>query len=134
MAILTILLLCILSSCSSDIDCYKDEGVVNSKSIIEPFIITNDAKGVTLHIDSCSITKMGPSLVEYGDTIMLESYESGKKMICLFGMLSFGNMIAYKGKMIAPENPATVSNLCDSLGARIFCTVSFDITFQDWYN
>lgn len=134
MAFIIILLLYFLSSCSPDIDCFIDEIGVKSKSIAEPITIINDANGVTVYIDSCSASKANSLLIEYGDVLTIEGDTQEKGMIYLYGTLYFGDMIAYKGQMIAPENPIIVSCLCDSLGERILYFVSFDISIEGWYN
>lgn len=134
MAFIIILLFYILSSCSSDIEYYVDEAKFESKSMSEPVTIINDANGITIHIDSCSASKTNPLLLEYGDTIAIEQNTRNKEMLYLYGSLFFGDMLAYKGKMIAPENPIIVSLLCDSLGERLLYTASFDISIEDWYN
>lgn len=134
MTFIIILLLYILSSCSPDIDCFIDEIGVKSKSIAEPITIINDANGVTVYIDSCSASKVNSLLIEYGDVLTIEGDTQEKGMIYLYGTLYFGDMIAYKGQMIAPENPIIVSCLCDSLGERILYIVSFDISIEGFYN
>lgn len=134
MAFIIILFLYFLSSCSPDIDCFVDEIGVKSKSIVEPITIINDANGVTVYIDSCSASKANSLLIEYGDVLTIEGDTQEKGMIYLYGTLYFGDMIAYKGQMIAPEKPINVSCLCDSLGERILYIVSFDISIEGWYN
>lgn len=134
MTFIIILLLYFLSSCSPDIDCVVDEIGVKSKSIAEPITIINDAKGVTVYIDSCSVSKEHSLLIEYGDVLTIEGDTQKEGMIYLYGTLYFGDMIAYKGQMIAPEKPIIVSCLCDSLGERILYIVSFDISIENWYN
>lgn len=134
MTFIIILFLYFLSSCSPDIDCFVDEIGVKSKSITEPITIINDANGVTVYIDSCSASKANSLLIEYGDVLTIEGDTQEKGMIYLYGTLYFGDMIAYKGQMIAPENPIIVSCLCDSLGERILYFVSFDISIEGFYN
>lgn len=134
MAFIIILLLYFLSSCSPDIDCFIDEIGVKSKSIAEPITIINDANGVTVYIDSCSASKVNSLLIEYGDVLTIEGDTQEKGMIYLYGTLYFGDVVAYKGQMIAPENPIIVSCLCDSLGERILYIVSFDISIEGFYN
>lgn len=134
MTFIIILLLYFLSSCSPDIDCFADEIGVKSKSIAEPITIINDAKGVTIYIDSCSASKANSLLIEYGDVLTIEGDTQEKGMIYLYGTLYFGDVVAYKGQMIAPEKPIIVSCLCDSLGERILYIVSFDISIEGWYN
>ena len=133
MTFIIFLLLYFLSSCSPDIDCSVDEIGIKSKSVAEPITIINNANGVTIYIDSCSASKANSLLIEYGDVLTIEGDTQEKGMIYIYGTLYFGDMVAYKGQMIAPEKPIIVSCLCDSLGERILYIVSFDISIEGWY-
>ena len=131
---LLVILSCILSCCVSDMDYMPEEETARTKSVTEPVVIVNDASGISLFIDSCNAADMAVSVVEYGDTLVLEGKVMKPDTILLYGGMAYGDMMAYKGMMMASESPVRVMELCDSLGRRLLYPIRFDVEVGGWNN
>lgn len=115
-------------------DYIPEEETARTKSVTEPVVIVNDAGGISLFIDSCNAADMAASVVEYGDTLVLEGKVVKPDTILLYGGMAYGDMMAYKGMMIASGSPVRVMELCDSLGRRLLYPIRFDVEVGGWNN
>lgn len=129
---LLILLLCILTCCVAEMGYVPDEDTSKAKSVMEPVVVVNDAKNISLSVDSCNAADMLPSVVEYGDTLVLEGKDMKPDTVFLYGGMASGNIMLYKGRMMASGNPVKATELCDSLGRKILHPIRFDVDVNGW--
>lgn len=131
---LLIILLCILTCCVADRSFMPEEGTVQTKSATKPVVIVNDADGISLFIDSCNASDMVPAVMGYGDTLVLEGCVMEPDTVLLYGVMAYGEMTVYKGRMVSPANPVRAMELCDSLGKRLLYPIRFDVEVGGWNN
>lgn len=115
-------------------DYMPEEETARTKSVTGPVVIVNDASGISLFIDSCNAADMVPCVLEYGDTLVLEGKFIKPDTVLLYGGMAYGDMMAYKGMMIASGSPVRVMELCDSLGRRLLYPIRFDVEVGGWNN
>lgn len=134
---------CIKSDSIIELPTYTNDTHEISRVTNEDVKIINNAKNITLIINSCvidnkTIFTQFPITVEYKDVVTLNDVDLNKVSIMkLDGKLISNNITIYEGLMYVPIKDSTIE-LCSGCawynqnGNKILHSIEFDADVNDW--